>query len=248
MVITTLLMFLVMRRIWNWSLPVAAGVTLMFFIPDIAFFFANFTKIAVGGWFPLTVGVGLFTLMTTWKRGREILAERLKGQTLPMDIFLQDVGANPPMRVSGTAVFMTGASAGVPAALLHNIKHNKVVHDRVVLLTITTEDVPTMRGQDRLEIAELGQGFWRVIARYGFMENPRIRDVLAGCHAKGLELPLPQTSFFLGRETLIPSRKAGMAIWREALFAWMSRNARSATAYFGIPPNRVVELGAQIEL
>ena len=163
-------------------------------------------------------------------------------------LFLEDIKSNAPHRVSGTAVFMASASSGTPPALLHNIKHNKVLHERVLLLTISMGESPFVPPASRIELTELGQGFWRVIARYGFMETPRVRDVVAQCKAKGVELLMPQTTFFLGRETLVPGKKAAMARWRESLFGWMSRNARSPTAFFGIPPNRVVELGSQVEL
>jgi KUP system potassium uptake protein len=167
---------------------------------------------------------------------------------MPLKDLLESFGNHPPVRVPGTAIFMTGSPEGTPPALLHNLKHNKVLHEQVMLLTIASEDVPHVQADDRVEVIKLEEGFVRVIARYGFMENPSIPDILKRGREKGLQFNLMGTSFFLGRETLIPSKRPGMAMWREGLFAWMSRNARSATAYFRIPPNRVVELGAQVEL
>jgi KUP system potassium uptake protein len=205
-------------------------------------------KIAAGGWFPLVLAVCIFTLMTTWKRGREILAGKLREASMSLGDLLESFGEHGPLRVPGTAIFMTGNPEGTPPALLHNLKHNKVLHEQVVLLTIASEEVPHVPAEERVEVEQLEQGFVRVVARYGFMENPSIPDILKRCREKGLQFQLMGTSFFLGRETLIPSKKPGMALWREALFAWMSRNARSATAFFRIPPNRVVELGTQVEL
>ncbi len=191
----------------------------------------------------------IFTLMTTWKRGREILAAKLRAASMDLKDLLESFkGEHAPVRVPGTAVFMTGNPEGSPPALLHNLKHNKVLHEQVVLLTILSEDVPHVAAEERVEVEPLEQGFVRLIARYGFMENPSIPDILKQGREQGLQFQLMSTSFFLGRETLIPAKKPGMAVWREALFAWMSRNARSATAFFRIPPNRVVELGTQVEL
>ncbi|MFL5383361.1 MAG: KUP/HAK/KT family potassium transporter [Longimicrobiaceae bacterium] len=186
--------------------------------------------------------------MTTWKSGRRILAQRLSETTLPIDLFLEDVARSRPQRVSGTAVFMFGNPTGVPPALLHNLKHNQVLHETVVLLRVDTEEVPVVDPADRTTVEALGHGFYRMVLRYGFMEDPDVPAALAEVRHSGLELPPMRTTYFLGRETLIVSKKPGMAIWRERLFAVMSRNARTATSFFGLPPNRVVELGAQIEL
>jgi KUP system potassium uptake protein len=248
MAITTLLAYVVARERWGVGRAVALPVAGLFLAVDLSFFGANAVKIAAGGWFPLLLAAFVFTLMTTWKRGRDILSRRLRDSTMPLKDLLESFGDHPPVRVPGTAIFMTGNSDGTPPALLHNLKHNKVLHEQVMLLTITTEDVPHVPPEERVEVIRLEEGFVRVIARYGFMENPGIPDILKRCREKGLQFQLMGTSFFLGRETLIPSKNPGMALWREALFAWMSRNARSATAYFRIPPNRVVELGAQVEL
>ncbi|ATB30327.1 potassium transporter Kup [Melittangium boletus] len=248
MTITTVLAYVVARERWNVSRAVALPIAGVFLLVDLSFFGANAVKIAAGGWFPLVLALGVFTLMTTWKRGRDILATRLRASSMPLQQLLGSFGDHPPVRVPGTAIFMTGNPEGTPPALLHNLKHNKVIHEQVMLLTIASEDVPHVPPEERVEIIRLEEGFVRVISRYGFMENPSIPDILKRAREKGLQFNLMGTSFFLGRETLIPSKKPGMAMWREALFAWMSRNARSATSYFRIPPNRVVELGAQVEL
>ncbi|HYH94662.1 potassium transporter Kup, partial [Hyalangium sp.] len=249
MMMTTMLAYVVARERWGVRRLVALPVAGLFLGVELAFFSANAVKIPDGGWFPLMLAVVLFTLMTTWKRGREILGAKLRAASMDLKDLLEGLqGDHAPVRVPGTAVFMTGNPEGSPPALLHNLKHNKVLHEQVVLLTILSEDVPHVTSEERVQVAPLEQGFVRVVARYGFMENPSIPDILKKCREQGLQFQLMSTSFFLGRETLIPSKKPGMAIWREALFSWMSRNARSATAFFRIPPNRVVELGTQVEL
>jgi KUP system potassium uptake protein len=248
MVITALLAYVVAAEVWRWNRAAAVAVVSFFLLIDLAFFGANLAKVLEGGWFSLVVGAGVFTLMTTWKRGREILNQKLRAQSLPLEYFLLSVAQSPPPRVPGVAVFMTSSPEGAPPALLHNLKHNKVLHQKVVLLTVLAADVPRVAAAQRVEIQRLEQDFYRVVARYGFIEDPSVPEILELCRAQGLELKMMETTFFLGRETLIPTRQPGMALWREALFAWMSRNARSATSFFRIPPNRVVELGAQIEL
>jgi len=249
MMMTTSMAYIVARERWGVRRLVALPVAALFLSIELAFFSANAVKIPDGGWFPLALAGGLFTLMTTWKRGREILGGKLRASSVDLQELMSGFsGEHAPVRVPGTAVFMTGNPEGTPPALLHNLKHNKVLHEQVVLLTIATEDVPHVSSEERVEVVPLEQGFVRLIARYGFMENPSIPDILKKGREKGLQFQLMSTSFFLGRETLIPSKKPGMAMWREALFSWMSRNARSATAFFRIPPNRVVELGTQVEL
>ncbi|HZI13980.1 MAG TPA: potassium transporter Kup [Myxococcus sp.] len=248
MAITTLLAYVVARERWGMSRALALPMAGLFLLVDLSFLGANSVKIVRGGWLPLLLALVIFTLMTTWKRGREILAGKLRASSLSLKDLLDSFGDHPPVRVPGTAIFMTGNAEGTPPALLHNLKHNKVLHEQVVLLTILSEEVPHVPSEERVEVEPLEQGFVRVVARYGFTENPSIPDVLKRCREKGLQFQLMGTSFFLGRETLIPTKRPGMAVWREALFAWMSRNARSATAYFRIPPNRVVELGSQVEL
>jgi KUP system potassium uptake protein len=248
MVFTTILFAFVARTLWKWSRWAVAALAIPFLIVDLGFWGASIVKIPHGGWFPLVIAAGMFAVMTTWKKGRGILAGRFEQRTLPLDLFLKDVEANPPTRVAGTAVFMYGNANGTPPALLHNLLHNKVLHERVVFLTVATMEVPTVPEEERVEVIEVGGGFWRVVMRYGFTEDPEVPTVLARISSDGLPFKPMETSYFLGRETLIPSREPGMAMWREHFFWIMSRNARTATSFFKLPPNRVVELGAQIEL
>ncbi|KJV32101.1 potassium transport protein Kup [Aquitalea magnusonii] len=248
MLITTLLFFVVARVNWRWPLPLALSVTVLFGIIDFAFFSANLLKLFSGGWLPLVLGMIIFMLMTTWKQGRKLLFDRLREQALPLDSFIENLEAFPPTRVQGTAVFLTSTLHGVPHALLHNLKHNKVLHERIVLMTIRTEDVPYINEDSRLEVVQLSPSFWRVVARYGFKEDPSVLNVLSLCERDGLAFELMDTSFFLSRETIISTERPGMARWRERLFVWMSKNALRATDFFQIPTNRVVELGAQVEL
>jgi KUP system potassium uptake protein len=246
--ITTVLFYVVARRRFGWSVAKAGIPAAFFLLIDLAFFLANATKILHGGWFPLLVGAGVFTAMTTWKTGRGILGKRLAETTLPITLFLDDVRRNPVHRVSGTAVFMSGNREGTPPALLHSLKHYKVLHATTVFLSVETREVPHVTPEERVEVEALGHGFFRVVLGYGFMEDPDVPQALAGLKVEGLDLRPGHTSYFLGRETLIPSKRPGMSVWREQLFTVMSRNARTATSFFGLPPNRVVELGAQIEL
>ena len=246
MVITTVLLFVVERELWGWSLPAALLFSALFLTIDLAFFGANIVKIAHGGWFPLVVAATVFTVMTTWMRGRRILAERIQETALSDVNFLRSIAKKSPPRVSGTAVFMDRTVSGVPLPLLHNLKHNKVLHERVILLTIVTAEIPYVSDEDQTEVRELGMGIYRVIAKYGFFEQPNVPELLAGLEQ--LKLVPDSTTFFLGRETLLATERPGMAIWRERLFAWMTRNAQAAPFFFRLPPNRVVELGAQIEL
>ena len=226
------------------------------------FFAANLVKIREGGWFPLVVAVGIYTLMTTWNRGRARLAAIVRENTLPMDLFLADVSRRKPLRVPGTAVFLTSDPAGAPPVLLHHLKHNKVLHEKVMLLSVVTEEIPQVDPESRVACKELGEGFYQVIAHYGFMESPDVPAVLqalgrVGANGKPVSVKVMETSFYLGRETdrclRGTARRSGrtgfgrMSLWRKKLFILMTRNARSATAFFGLPPNRVVELGAQIQ-
>jgi len=242
MVITTVLLFVVEREVWGWKLAPALGFSLLFLTIDLAFFGANIVKVAHGGWFPLVVAGTVFTVMT------RILFDRIAEGALSDAAFLQSIAKRPPPRVAGTAVFMDRTFDGVPLPLLHNLKHNKVLHERVILLTIVTDEIPYVSDEDQVEVRELGQGIFRVIARYGFVEQPDVPELLAGLDLPQLKFDPDSTTFFLGRETLIATKRPGMAIWRERLFAWMTRNAQGAPIFFRLPPNRVVEVGAQIEL
>jgi KUP system potassium uptake protein len=248
MVLTTVLLCAVAWQRWGWRLGVVAFGAI--FLPlDLAFLGSNLLKLAHGGWFSLLVGAVIFTLMSTWKRGRRVLQERLEETALPVDLFLPDLETSKLPRASHAAVFMTGDPQGTPHALLHNIKHNQVVHEQTIFLTARTEDVPWVPPAERCTVKSLGRGFFRIVAHYGFMEIPDIPALLRRiCIDHGLPIDLARTSYFLGRENLIPSGHSGMARWREMLFALMSQNAQSATAYFRLPPNQVVELGAQVEL
>ncbi|HEX9892592.1 MAG TPA: potassium transporter Kup [Gemmatimonadales bacterium] len=248
MVITTLLFHRVMTEVWNWPAWRAGLVTGVFLVVDLSFFGANIVKIGQGGWVPIAVAGGVFALMSTWKRGRAIVRTALREGSLPLDLFIPDVAKRQLHRVPGTAVFMTSDAAGAPPVLLHHIKHNKVLHQRVVIMSFTTRGVPHVPREERLEVRELGEGFWVVVGHNGFMETPDLSQVREGLAAKGLELKPAETSYYLGRETLLPTGSSKLARWRKKLFIVMSRNAQSATAFFGLPPNRVVELGAQIQL
>ncbi len=248
MAITTVLFAMAARRRWRWSLAAAGLVGTGLLAVDLGFFGATLVKVEHGGWFPLVVAAVVFTVLTTWKRGREILAERLGAAGEPLERLLERLAADPPPRVEGTAVFLTSSLSGVPPALVQNLKHNKVLHEQVVLLTVVTEEVPHVPAEDRLEVEPLGQGFYRMRAWYGFMEDPNVPRLLELARRQGFRCSLSETTFFLGRETLIPSERPGMALWREKLFAFLSRNAQRATAFFRIPPERVIEVGTQVEL
>ena len=248
MLITTLMFYVMSREVWRWSFARAAAVAGLFLCVDLPFFAANSLKIRYGGWVPLAIALVIFTLMTTWKDGRLVLAKRMQEKTVALKMLLADLAAEPPVRVPGTAVFMYGTTDGTPPALVHNLAHNKVLHERVVFLTMVTDDVPHVSPPERVRVKPLGKGLYSVIARYGFMDDPDIEDVLAACGVKSLDIPITGTTFFLGRETLVASDRPGMAHWREQLFAFMSRNALRATAFFKIPADQVFEVGAQVEL
>ena len=248
MVITSLLFYFVMVHRWRWPVPVALLLTGCFLVFDLAFFGANLLKIAHGGWFPILVAALVFTAMATWKRGRQLLVARLRTTSVPVTEFLDNLGKYQPARVPGTAVFMNGNPEGTPSALLHNLKHNHVLHERLIILSVFTEELPHVSVKDRVAVERIGQRMYRMSVRYGFMEEPDIPRVLGQVVFDEWEFDLEQTTFFLGRETLLATDKPGMARWREHLFIFMSRNARSATSFFGLPPNRVVELGTQVEI
>lgn len=248
MLITTLMFFVVCREVWGWSLLRATTVVGLFLIMDVAFVGANALKIPHGGWFPLVAGALVFTLLTTWKRGRELLYARLRERSVPLDILLADIEADPPQRVPGTAVFMTPNPGATPPALVHNLAHNKVLHEHVIFLTVLTEEVPTVKPQERAQVQHLGHGFYWVTARYGFMQDPSVPDILERAKGQGVDARIEATTFFLGRETLLATERPGMARWRERLFSFMSRNAQRATAFFKIPPDQVFEVGVQVEM
>jgi KUP system potassium uptake protein len=248
MLITTVLFYFLARERWHWSRLSAGALTTGFLTIDLAFFGANVIKIEHGGWFPLLVAAVVFSLMTTWKRGRQVLGRRLRDTGLPINLFLQDLAAGKITRVPGTAVFLTGDSEGTPHALLHNLKHNRVVHEQVILLTVDTADIPYVSARERLDVQQLGHGFWRIVAHYGFMQDPNVPSILSLINLVKFPIDEMQTTYFVGREKLIPAGRSGMARWREKLFAILAQNAEGATAFFRIPPNRVVELGTQIEL
>ena len=248
MVVTAVLLHVVAVERWKWP-PLAAGLmTAAFLSIDVAFLGANVIKIADGGWLPLAIGVGLLTLMTTWKTGRRIVGERLIERALPMKEFLSQIAANPPSRVPGTAVFMTGQPTGTPPALAHNVRHNKVLHQHVVLLTARTETQPYVPEDERITLERLADSIVYVVVRYGFMDDPDIPQVLSQLPDRGVALDPDDITYFLGRETLIVTARRGMARWREQLFVVMARNAQRATAFFRLPTERVVELGVQVEL
>ena len=248
MTIATLLFYVVARERWKWSRLAAGAPTLVFLYVDLCFFSANIGKVAHGAWFPLVIGLVVYLIFTTWKQGRDALAERFKRRAVPLDRFLEEIEEEPPVRVPGRGVFMTGNPDAVPPALLHNLKHNKVLHEEVVFLTVETEDAPHVPPRERVELEDLGHGFHRIRARYGFMEDPDVPHVLRLARRRGLEFTLPETSFFLGREAILVRGESGMRRWRERLFRFLSRNAVGATSFFRVPPARVVELGAQVEL
>jgi len=248
MVITSILMFNVARRTWRWPTLLALAMLVLFLSFDLPLLVANLVKIPSGGWIPLVVGGCLFALMTTWNQGRRRLRERIEEGTLPIETFLEDIARREPIRVPGTAVVLTSSHRRTPAVLLHHYKHNKVLHERVILLTVITEGIPQVSKRKRVEFADLGQGFFEVTAHYGFMETPSVPEILDRAGRRGLEVEIDKISFYLGRETVLPTGHSKMARWRKRLFILMHRNARSASSFFDIPANRVVELGGQIEL
>jgi KUP system potassium uptake protein len=248
MMIDTILIAFVMGMMWRWQPLVVGLVAGSLFLVDLAFFSANAIKIPQGGWFPLLVALTTFTVLTTWKRGRELVQEQLARHAMPFETFMRSLSDKIP-RAKGNAVFLTSRAEGVPVALLHNLKHNQTLHDRVVFLTVVTADVPHVASEERLRLSELGNGFYRLILRYGFMESPDIPAALVQCRGLyGLQFDMMRTSFFVSRETIVPSLRPGMAMWRERLFAFMALNSASATSFFKIPTGRVVELGTQLEI
>ena len=248
MAIDTILGFVVVLSLWRWNRYIAIAGLVGFLTVDLAFFFANSTKLFQGGWFPLLIGLLVFTLLSTWKRGRQILLQRLQTGAIALESFVQGLMAHPPVRVAGTAVFLTASREGVPHALLHNLAHNKVLHERVIFLTALTEDQPYVPPERRVKVEDMGNGFYRIYAHYGFKDEPDVPAALTACLPFGLQFNMMQTSFFLSRETIISTGIPGMALWREHLFIAMARNAESAMSFFNIPTNRVIELGSQVEI
>ena len=249
MMIDTLLAFVVVRALWNWNWLKAGVFLTLFFVVDFAFFSANLAKILDGGWFPLVLGLSVFTLLSTWKRGRSLLYEKLQQDSMPLDAFISSLKYGGPHRVPGTGIFMTTRPDGVPRAMLHNLLHNKVLHERVILLNVNIQDIPHVDERERMMVEPLSDGFYRVQLNYGFKDDPNIPVALEMCGYMGMApVEMMETSFFLGRETIVPNRVPAMTLWRQILFMWMFRNADTATDYFKLPTNRVVELGTQVEL
>jgi KUP system potassium uptake protein len=247
MAIDNVLLAVVLFNLWNWKWWQSIPLLALFFSLDAAYLAANFTKIPDGGWVPLLMGMTIFTLLTTWSKGRALMRQSMAEGTIPFDVFAKSAHSSAA-RVPGTAVFMASSDKGVPSALLHNIKHNKVLHERVVVLTISIQDVPYVDPAERSSVKQYGEGFFKVTLRFGFLEETHVPSALSGVAMCGEPFEMMKTSFFLSRQTLIPSSKPGMAIWREKLFAWMLRNAASAMEFFRLPTNRVVELGSQVEI
>ncbi|WP_353209176.1 potassium transporter Kup [Sphingorhabdus sp.] len=247
MFIDTCLIAVVLLSLWKWPKWKALPILGLFFIVDFGYFGANLLKVPSGGWVPLLIGLVIFTLLTTWSRGRALMRERMAESSMPMEIFIKSA-ANSATRVPGTAIFMASAASGVPSALLHNIKHNRILHERVIVLTVQIEDVPFVRSGERIVCKDLGEGFYRVKMRFGFLEETNVPATLDLVDLCGPKFDMMHTSFFLSRQTLIASKIPGMAIWREKVFAWMLRNAANAMEFFKLPSNRVVELGSQVEI
>ncbi|TCV93926.1 KUP system potassium uptake protein [Luteibacter rhizovicinus] len=249
MTMTTLLALVVARKRWHWHWSAVISVGVLFLIIDLAFFGANALKIAHGGWFPLVLGVVIFAMMTTWRRGRELVVREIKQSGLALEPFIANISDHPPLRVPGTAVFLTANQNSVPHAMLHNLKHNKVLHERNVLLTVEMLETPLAEADERMEVIDFGGGFFGLQLRFGFAEDPNIPLSLSRATNLGLDFDMMDTTFFLSRETIVAdARRPGMALWRDKLFAFMARNALPATAFFQIPGNRLIELGAQVEI
>jgi KUP system potassium uptake protein len=248
MVFTTILFAVVARSLWKWRLPAVIALAALFLVVDLGFWGASLLKIPSGGWFPLVIAAAVFTVMTTWSTGRGVLAERIAERTVPLPRFLEDLESSPPLRVPGTAIYLARNTSAVPQALVENLRHNKVLHERVVLLGLRTEGTAYVPEEQRLHVEPLAPSVYRVVARFGFAEDPQIPPLFERLWQDGLEIDPAESTFFLGRETLLATNRPGMALWRERLFALLSRNARRATKVFRLPPNRVCELGSEIEL
>ena len=248
MIVTSVLLFAVARERWGWGRSAAGTLVALFLCLDLPFFAANAVKLLHGGWLPLVVGAAVFTIFVTWKTGRELLAEETRRGLVTLEQFLPSLKHEKPHRVSGTAVFMTSNLEFVPPVLLHNFKHNKILHQQVILLYVVIEHVPAVPLEERVTVRDFGDGLYAVVARFGFMERPDVPRALKRCRSQGLRVKPGETSYYLGRETLLTTGTSPMSRWRKALFAYLSRNARPATAFFSLPPNRVLELGMQVQL
>jgi len=248
MTIDSILVMIVFRRMWNWTRVQVGVVGALFLFVDLAFLTANADKVEHGGWFPLVLGTVIFTLMATWRRGRELVVREIRHGGLALEPFIASIVAHPPLRVPGTAVFLTASPEGVPHALLHNLKHNKVLHERNTMLTVETVDTPIAENDERVEVEPLGDEFYRVTLRFGFAEDPDVPNMLETVTVCGMPFDMMDTTFFLSRESIVATDRPGMALWRDKLFAFMSRNAIPATAFFQIPGNRLIELGTQVEI
>jgi KUP system potassium uptake protein len=248
MVITAILLHVIAVERWRWPPAFALTITASFLAIDLTFFGANLLKLFQGGWLPIMIGACIFTGMTTWKTGRRVVAERLVARAIPIDHFLAAITAAPPIRVPGTAVFMTAQPRGIPPALAHNLRHNKMLHERVVLLTVTTAPVPHVAEDDRITSEAIGYGMYSIRLLYGFMEDPHVPNALRTACAAGVDIDINDITYFLGRETILVTGRRGMARWREKLFVLMTRNAVAATSFFRLPAERVVELGVQVEI
>ena len=248
MLVDTLLLFVVMTRIWRWNKYLTLLLTGILVGNDVMFLSACLTKVLDGGWFPLLMGVVLFTIMSTWWRGRQIVRKNSNEGAMPLKLFVDSIAMSPPHKVAGTGIFMTASPNGVPNAMLHNLKHNKVLHERVIILSVVIEDIPFVPKEDYVWIEDMNHGFWKITGHFGFKETPDIPKMLSDCKLQSMSFDMMDTSFFINRETLIATPGGGMALWREYLFVWMSHLAAKASDYFRIPSNRVVELGSQVEI
>jgi len=249
MLITSFLAAFMMRSVWKWNPVLVALLAGGFLLVDLTFFAANLLKVAEGGWFPLLMGSAAFFLLMTWYSGRKLLRARSLEDGIPLEPFIAGLLAHPPHRVEGTAVFLTGNTESVPVSLLHNLKHNRVLHERVVFLSFVTRDIPFVDDDHRLTCKDLGGGVFILKSEYGFKETPDVQRVLDLAQRKlGMSFELMETSFFIARESVIPSKLPGMSMWRENLFAWMHQNGAKPSDFFSIPANRVVELGTKVEI
>jgi KUP system potassium uptake protein len=248
MTITTVMTFFVIRWAWGLSWTLCVAATGFFFVVDLTFFLANAVKVLDGGWFPLLIGAGVFTLMVTWKGGRKLMASRLRDEAIDLEPFLESIFISPPLRVSGTAVFLSAEKGSTPFALLHNLKHNKVLHEQNLFVTVQHHEVPWVGFNKRCEIQPLGHDCWAVTLHFGFKNDPDVPEALKLLQGRGVQLDEMETSYFLSRDTVIPTFGGGMALWREKLFASMHRNAAAAADFLNLPTNRIVELGTKVEI